>query len=75
MNKKILEGFSRGISQLQVRHKKQVEDSIMAILKVGTKAAYHNYRSGRQYLRADQAAEIEKLFLSYGVKDCWGKEE
>lgn len=73
MNKKILEGFSRGISQLQVRQKKEVEDSIMAILKVKTKAAYHNYRTGRQFLRTDQAAEIEKLFQTYGIKDCWGE--
>lgn len=73
MNNNVLKGFALGMSQVQIRQKKEVEDSIMAILKVKTKAAYHNYRTGRQFLRTDQAAEIEKLFQTYGIKDCWGE--
>lgn len=73
MNELILKGFAFGISQVQIRHKKEIEQKIMRILGVTTKAAYHNYRAGRQKLRADEAAEIEKLFKSYGIKECWGE--
>ena len=73
MNDKVIKGFALGVSQVQIRQKKEIEEKIMKILNVTTKASYHNYRSGRQYLRADQAAKIEALFKSYGIKECWGE--
>ena len=73
MNKKVLDGFSYGINQLRINQKEEAVKSIMAILGITTKAQYHNYRRGTQKLSVDKAVEIEKLFASYGIKECWGK--
>ena len=75
MNENVIKGFQLGISQLQIRQKNEVVEKIKDVLNVQSAAAYHNYRTGRQHLKTDQALQIEKIFKSYGIKECWGAAE
>ena len=72
MNENVAKGFNLGISQVRIRDKKEIEAKIQDVLNFQSKAAYHNYRTGRQQLKVDQALEIEQIFKEYGIKDVWG---
>lgn len=72
MNEKVIQGFAFGISQVQIRYKKEIEEKIKDVLNVNSSAAYHNYRTGRQKLKTDQALQIQEIFKQYGINQPWG---
>ena len=72
MNEKVIQGFAFGISQVQIRYKKEIEEKIKDVLSVKSSAAYHNYRTGRQKLKTDQALQIQEIFKQYGINQPWG---
>jgi hypothetical protein len=40
---------------------------------VNNKQSFYNYANGKMVnLDVDKARQIEALFASYGVTDCWG---
>lgn len=65
--------FRKGLREIKVKDAGEVRDGILRILGVTTKQSFSNYANGKTVnLDVDKARQIEALFASYGVTDCWG---
>ena len=65
--------FRKGLREIKVKDAGEVRDGILRILGVTTKQSFSNYANGKTVnLDVDKARQIETLFASYGVTDCWG---
>jgi len=65
--------FRKGLREIKVKDAGEVRDGILRILGVTTKQSFSNYANGKMVnLDVDKARQIEALFASYGVTDCWG---
>ena len=65
--------FRKGLREIKVKDAGEVRDGIMRILGVTTKQSLYNYANGKTVNPdVDKARQIEALFASYGVTDCWG---
>lgn len=65
--------FRKGLREIKVKDAGEVRDGILRILGVTTKQSFLNYANGKTVnLDVDKARQIEALFASYGVTDCWG---
>ena len=71
--KNILLGFGLGWSNVTIGTRDEVKGKLMAALGITTRAAFNNYKSGRQRVTFDQAEEIEKIFKAYGIRKIWGR--
>ena len=65
--------FRKGLREIKVKDAPDVRAAIFGILGVSTKQSFANYANGKMVnLDVDKARQIESLFASYGVTDCWG---
>ena len=65
--------FRKGLREIKVKDAPDVRAAIFKILGVTTKQSFSNYANGKTVnLDVDKARQIEALFASYGVTDCWG---
>ena len=65
--------FRKGLNNVKVKDLPHVKERLMAILEVTTPQSLRNYADGRiTTLDIEKAKQIEQLFASYGVADCWG---
>lgn len=65
--------FRKGLREIKVKDAPDVREAIFKILGVTTKQSFSNYANGKTVnLDVDKARQIEALFASYGVTDCWG---
>lgn len=64
----------KGLRELKVKDYDEARSAIRDILGVTTDQSLRNYANGRTVnLDVDKARQIEALFASYGVRDCWGE--
>lgn len=77
MTKILISGtcFSKGYEELPVKKQRLLREKVKELLHITTDMAFYNYKNGEPEMKVSQAVEVEKLFKSFGVKDCWGKEE
>lgn len=72
--KRTSKAFMKGLREIKVKDAAEVRESIREILGVSTLQSLRNYANGRTVnLDVDKARQIEALFASYGVNDCWGE--
>lgn len=65
--------FRKGLREIKVKDATEVQAAIIRILGVNNRQSYYNYANGKTVnLDVDKARQIEALFASYGVTDCWG---
>ena len=66
--------FRKGLREIKVKDAPEVREKIKEILGVTTKQSLLNYAAGKVKLDVVKASQIEDLFKSYGVVNCWGNE-
>ena len=65
--------FRKGLREIRVKDVPEVRAAIYRILGITTKQSFGYYANGCMVnLDVDKARQIESLFASYGVTDCWG---
>lgn len=66
--------FLKGLREIKVKDAPEVRRAIFRILGVRSKQAFTYYAKGKAAnLDVLKANQIETLFASYGVTDCWGE--
>lgn len=66
--------FAKGLREIKVKDAADVRAAIFQILGIKSKQSFTYYAKGRAVnLDVIKARQIESLFASYGVTDCWGE--